>query len=147
MRIICQNGFYKFFPQEVMDISRFNRKYGVELVECEDYFTFKALAELPNYSFTGHPYSSILGTVNYAGKREEVMAENDYTFYQKTQTLVPKNSFIEYLNYDNSNYIVSEFLPQAYASDKNKTRITGFSGLVDLDFMKYKIERFFYENI
>jgi hypothetical protein len=147
MIIICQKGFYKFFPQEVLDISIFKRRYGVDLVECEDYFTFKVLAELPNYSFVGHPYSGLLGTVNYAGNREEVMAENGYTFYQKTQTLVPKNSFIEYLNYDISNYIVSQFLPQPFAFDKNKKRITGFSGLVDLDFMKYKIERFFYENI
>jgi hypothetical protein len=57
-----------------MDIRRFSNKYGVELVQCEDYFTFKILAELPNYSFAGHPYGGLVATVYYAGKREEVIA-------------------------------------------------------------------------
>lgn len=147
MKIICQNGFYKFFPQEIGDIVRFNAKYSVDLVECDDYFTFKALADLPNYSFVGHPYSLLIGTTNYAGKREEVMAENGYTFFLKTQTLVPKNSFFQYIDYNYSNYIVSEFLPQAFAFDKNKIRISGFVAFLDLDFFKYKIEKFFYPDL
>jgi hypothetical protein len=145
MRIVCENGFYKFFPHYVGDIRRFSNKYGVELVQCEDYFTFKILAELPNYSFAGHPYGGLIATVNYAGKREEVMAKNGFTYYQSTQLLAP-TTFVKKMDYSVSNYIVMDSLPQAFNYDVNGV-ITGFSLILDIDFMKYKIERWFYADI
>jgi len=147
MKIICENGFYKFYPQKIGDIMRFQKKYSVALVNCEDYFTFKVLADLPNYSFTAQPYSLLApGIVNYAGKRDEVMAKNGYIYYQGTESLVLKNTFVKRMNYEFSNYIIMDNLPQAYCYDA-KGIISGFSGFIDIDFMKYKIERFFYEAI
>tara|TARA_R110000851_G_scaffold184676_2_gene334034 strand:- start:891 stop:1334 length:444 start_codon:yes stop_codon:yes gene_type:complete len=147
MRIICRKGFYKFYPQEVGEIRRFQTKYGVVLVESEDYFTFPVLAGLPNYSFVSHPYSGLfLGLVNYAGKKEDVLAQNGYTYYQPTQSLVLKGSFVKKMDYSFSNFIFMSTLPQAYCYDENGV-ISGFNGFCDVDFMRFKIERFFYESI
>ncbi len=147
MRIVCENGFYKFYPDEINEIKRFQTKYGVNLVQCEDYFTFSVLAELPNFSFIGHSYSGFLpGIVNYAGKREEVLAQNGYTYFQATKSLVLKGSFFQKMKYSFSNYIVMENLPQAFCYDENGV-ITGFNGFCDVDFMRFKIERFFYASI
>lgn len=144
MRIICEKGFYKFFPQNISEIARFQNKSGIILVECEDYFTFPTLAALPNYSFTGQPYSGLfLGLKNYAGKREKVMAENGYTFYLKTQTLILKAAVFDKAKFFESLFIFSDSLPQAYSYDF-KGIITGFYGFVDVDIMKFKIERFIY---
>ena len=147
MRIICRNGFYKFFPQEIGEIRRFETKYGLDLVQCEDYFTFQVLADLPNYSFVAHPYSGVLlGTANYAGSREEVLAANGYTFYQATKGLVLKGSFLKKMDYEYSNFLFMTTLPQAYCYDLNGI-ISGFNGFCDVEFMRFKIERFFYESI
>jgi len=147
MKIICENGFYKFYPQKIGDIMRFQKKYGVALINCDDYFTFKVLADLPNYSFVGHAYSELnLGLKNYAGTREKVMAENGYLYYQSTKGLVHKRTFVKRMNYEFGNYIIMDNLPQAYCYDA-KGIISGFSGFIDIDYMKFKIERFFYENI
>jgi hypothetical protein len=147
MKIICKKGFYKFFPQNIGEVARFQKKYGVVLYECDDYFTFKVLSELPNYSFIGHRYSGLtVGLVNYAGKIEEVMEKNNYIYAQNLQTLILKNTFVKRMNYNINNYIFMSELPQAYCYDTNGI-ISGFEGFVDVDYMKFKIERFFYENI
>lgn len=149
MRVVCEKGFYKFYPQEIAEIARFQTKYGVDLVECEDYFTFQVLADLPNFSFKGQLYSGIFpALVNYAGRREEVLAENGYCYYQKTKSLILASAISDKLVYHYDNFFISDSLPQAYSLDyKSKTKITGFSGIIDVAFMRFKIERFFYENI
>jgi len=147
MRIVCEKGFYKFFPQDVVEVARFERKLGAKLVECEDYFTFTKLAALPNFSFIGQLYSApLLGLVNYAGKREEVMAKNGYMYSVLTNQIVLKITFVKRMNYEVNNYIFLNTLPQAYNFDEYGI-ISGFHGFVDVDIMKFKIERFFYENI
>ena len=144
MRVICNNGFYKFYPQEIGEIRRFGDKYGIDLVQDGDYFTFTTLAELPNYSFKNHIYSGLfLGTVNYAGDKDDVMAKNGYTFYQETNNLILKSAIFNKMRYNYSNYIYMSTLPQAYSYDDFGI-ITGFSGFIDIDFMRFKIERFFY---
>lgn len=148
MRIICETGFYKFFPETIAEVKRLSTKYGIELVQCEDYFTFPILAALPKFSFVGHPYSgTILGLANHAGKREEVLAANGLTYSVSLNRLLLSSTLVfNKMNYSYSNYIVMNTLPQAYYYD-NTGLITGFSGFVDLDFMKYKIERFFYADL
>ncbi len=147
MKIICQNGFYKFYPQNVAEIARFENKSGLELVRCDDYYTFPILAELPNFSFQGQIYSGILpALVNFAGSREEVMAENGYCYNLALDKLALKSLVFEKANYFESNYIVANSLIQAYSYDSNG-KINGFNGFVDVDFMKFKIDQFYYENI
>lgn len=149
MRIICENGFYKFFPEKIAEVKRFQTKFGIELVPCEDYFTFPVLAALPKFSFIGHPYSGvILGLANYAGKREEVMAANGLTYHILLRKLILKSTFAGFkkLEYVISNYIFLNTLPQVYYYD-DYGLITGFNGFVDVDFMKFKIERFFYAEL
>jgi hypothetical protein len=147
MRIVCEKGFYKFYPDEIVELRRFVDKYGVDLVECEDFFTFEVLANLPNFSFKGQPYSgAILGVENYAAKKEEVMAINGFAYQQQIKGLAPTSLISGQMDYAFSNYIVMDSLPQAYFFDKGGV-INGFNGFVDVDFMKFKIERFFYESI
>jgi len=147
MRVICEKGFYKFFPQNIGEINRFQVKYGKNLVQSDDYFTFPVLANLPNFSFAGQIYSgNILATVNFAGKKEQVMAANGFTFYQPTQDLVLKSSIFKKMDYSFTNFLLMSNLPQAYCYDENGI-INGFNGFIDVDFMRFKLERFFYENI
>jgi len=148
MRIICETGFYKFYPNSIAEVKRFGTKYGIELVECEEYFTFPILAALPKFSFIGHPYSGvILGLANHAGKREEVLHANGLAYSVSLNRLILSSTLVfKKINYDYSNYIVMNTLPQAYNYDDNGL-ITGFSGFVDIDVMKYKIERFFYQSL
>jgi len=150
MRIVCINGFYKFYPTTIAELRRFVDKYGVDLVQCEDYFTFAVLAALPNYSIKGQLYSGIIPALaTWAGKREEVLAANGLTYDQARKALSLTTSpslFTKKMDYSFSNYIVMSSLPQAFFYD-NGGIITGFYGWVDIDVMKFNIERFFYAEV
>ena len=52
-----------------MDVARWENKTGATLVECDNYFTFNALADLPNYSLTGHVYSGLFFTPPRSGSK------------------------------------------------------------------------------
>lgn len=148
MRIVCEKGFYKFFPQTTGEITRFQTKYGANLKECDEYFTFESLASLPNFSIQGQPYVGVApALVTYAGKREEVMTKNGLSYYQPAKKVVLKRTFQGFfkLDYNYSNSIVMNNLPQAYFYDDLGV-INGFVGFVDVSVMRYKIEKFFYEN-
>jgi hypothetical protein len=146
MRIICKNGFYKFFPQQIAEVARFSAKFGVELVECEDYFTFPALEALSKFSFIRQSYGGLVGVANYCGNREEILGANGFSLYLPTQKLVLKSLIFEKINYSYSNFYFTDTLPQAYSYDENG-KISGFNGFVDVDYMRFKIEKFFYESI
>jgi len=143
MKIICENGFYKFYPLNLADIRRFFEKYGTRLVECEDFYTFEALEALPKFSITGQAYAGLIATKTCAGSREEVMAKNLFTYNQSTKSVGPTSLINGKMDYSYSNYFVMSNLPQAFFYD-NFGIITGFYGWVNLDFMKFNIDQFNY---
>ena len=145
MKILCEKGYYKFYPDNIVELRRFIEKYGVALIQCEDYFTFEPLASLPKFSIAGQFYSGLnFATKTFSGKREEVMAANGYSYNQMTKSLTLIPALLPYkMDYSFSNYIVMSSLPQAYFRE-NFGIITGFYGWVNVDIMKYNIERFNY---
>jgi hypothetical protein len=143
MKIICENGFYKFYPSSLADIRRFYDKYGVRLVQCEDYYTFEALSLLPKYSIAGQSYGGLIAIKTCSGNRESVMSKNLFTYNQATKSVAPIPSVIGKMDYSYSNYFIMSNLPQAYFYD-NFGVITGFYGWVNMDYLKYNIDQFIY---
>ena len=143
MKIICENGFYKFYPSNLVDIRRFFEKYGTRLVQCEDFYTFEALANLPKYSIATQPYAGLIATKTCSGKREEVMAKNLFTYNQSLKAVAPIASVVGKIDYSYANYWIMSNLPQAFFYD-NFGIIIGFYGWVNLDYMKFNIDQFYY---
>lgn len=149
MRLICENGFYKFFPDYIGEVKLFENKNGIKLYNCRDFFTFEALKNFPNYSLKGQPLiGNISASVNYAGLPEEVLAKNKLTFNLKTATITPRaEAMVQKLDYVSGAYMTFPSMPQAFALDLDLQTITGFSGFMDVKLRTYKIERLFYEDI
>jgi hypothetical protein len=148
VRIVCEKGFYKFYPQEIGQVQRFQSKFGADLVQCEDFFTFTQLAALPKFSILGQVYSGLLpGLTTYAGRREDVMAANGYSYYPPAKRILLKSTFAGFrkMDFKISNFIIMDHLPEAYHTN-GAGLINGFHGFVDVNYMRFKIERFFYEN-
>lgn len=148
MRLNCDNGYYKFFPSYVGEIMIFEIKNGVKLYPVKDYYTFKALAEFPNYSLKGQPITGgITAVVNYAGTPEEVLAKNKLTYDLKNQKIAKRASVaIQKLDYAKGAYSTFPTLPQAFALDEDK-QVKGFTAFIDVKMNTCKLERLEYENI
>lgn len=148
MKLICENGFYKFFPDFVGEVKLWEKKNGIRLYKVRDFWTFQSLAEFPNYSFAGQfVFGIIPALVNYAGSPEEVLAKNQLTYNVKLGTITPRASaFLQRLNYANGAYLTFPNIPQAYALDKDLQRVSGFEAFVDVRLNTYKIERLIHED-
>ena len=148
MKIKCESGFYKFLPENQLELQVLQKKYGYVLIYTRGFWTFKELAELQNYSFTGHHLTGVnFGTTNYAGKPEDVLKKNNLTYNLKLGTITPKVAILTYLKYDKGAFITTKELPQAFGFDKDGQKISGFEGFLNVALGLFKIERFFYENI
>lgn len=149
MKLICDKGYYKFFPDYVGEVKLWENKNGIRLYPKGEFWTFESLAKIPNYSFVGHLiYGIIPAITNYAGDPVDVLAKNNLTYNVNLATITPKAVvLIQRLNYANGAYLTFPSLPQAFALDKDLNRVTGFEAFIDVKMNIYKIERLFYENI
>lgn len=149
MKLICENGFYKFFPSFVGEVKLWENKNGIKLFKVRDFWTFESLASFPNYSFAGQfVFGIIPALVNYAGSPEEVLAKNQLTYNVKLGTITPRAMVVlQRLNYANGAYLTFPNIPQAFALDQDLQPVSGFEAFIDVRLNTYKIERLIYENI
>lgn len=94
MRVVCNHGFFRFYPRDASDISLFNTIFEKELVHEKDYFTFSELIDAPKHSLVGLPYINLPALSTFEGEPWEVMKENDFVYNIATGLLVPKLSIL-----------------------------------------------------
>jgi hypothetical protein len=87
MKICIDRGFYKFFPENPMDLAIANSR-GLGLVAHKGYYTFAALTSAPTYSLVGKD----LATAQYAGEPEAVMEVNKWVYSLASGKIVPANT-------------------------------------------------------
>lgn len=149
MRLICEKGFYKFYPEYAGEVMLFQEKFGYSLYPCRDFFTFKALADFPNYSLIGHRIKGTLqiGVVNYSGRPEDVLYENKITYSPAMGGLinigVANVSMIDYT--ENNSVMTTSEIPQAFARINALSVASGFCGFINVKTGKIEIERFYTE--
>lgn len=132
MKVICERGYYKFFPEIANEIAVFENVTGRELVAVGNYYTFAKLAELSDYSIEGQDYGGIIAKKNFAGRVEDVFYENGLKYNIEDDT-IETNDNLAIVGEKIDNYVwVVTGIPQAYAQLSDKTVITGFQGFVNV---------------
>ena len=146
MRIFCENGFYKFFPETALDIPIFERKNKVSLTNFDGDYSFSAMKFYPRFSILGQLYGSLPALATYAGRYADLFKANGFVYSLKLGQVVPKALVaLQTVAYtDGAAFMSSGELPQAGALDKKGYPISGFSARCDVEFNWFKIDRFFY---
>lgn len=146
MRIFCENGFYKFYPETPLDLPIFERKNKVSLIEFDGAYSFDAMEFYPNYSILGQFYGTIPAMATYAGRYADLFKANGFVYSLTLGQVVPKALVaLQTVAYtDGSAFMSAGQLPQAGALNKKGYPISGFSARCDVDFNWFKIDRFFY---
>lgn len=147
MKVICERGYYKFFPDSANEIAVFENIIGRTLVSVGNYYTFEKLANLPNYSIQGQEYGGIKAIKNYSGKIEDVFYENRLKYnIQDDKIESSDNLTVVGERIDNFIWIVTG-IPQAYAQLQDKSVITGFQGFVNVMYNYTAVNRWENANI
>lgn len=146
MQIICNKGFYKFYPETSTDLILFQTQFKIGLVKVGDFWTFPKLAELPDFSIKNQQYGDLPAIVNYASCPERVLAANNMIYDVNGHVIrhpqLPADVGERNYNY---NYLITG-LPPAHGKLKNGRVIIGFSGYVNLAAGYTIISEWDYEN-
>lgn len=94
MRILCRHGHFAFYPKNAEEIGAFSEYFDQELVRVQDFYTFAALENTPDYSLIAKPFLNLPATKTFAGKPWEVMRENGFVYSIDLKMLVPKLSVV-----------------------------------------------------
>lgn len=147
MKVICERGYYKFFPENASEVVMFENTTGRSLVAVGDYYTFAKLAELENYSIQGQNYGGIPAKKNYAGRIEDVFYENSLKYNIQDDT-IETNDNLAIVGEKIDNYVwVVTGVPQAYAQLSDKTVVSGFQGFVNVIYNYTTVSRWENANI
>lgn len=132
MKINCENGFYKFYPEGSEELNIFADRFGVELVRMGDFFTFPALAALPDYSIEGQLFGGIVASINYAAAPWVVFARNRLK-YDLENGIIISSDKIDTVGERSTgyNWVVTGIVP-AFAQLNDKTIISGFNGFYNV---------------
>lgn len=147
MKVICEHGYYKFFPEFANEVVLFENMTGRSLVKVGDYYTFAKLSELENYSIEGQNYGGIKAIKNYSGKIEDVFYENQLKYNIEDDT-IESNDNLTIVGERVDGYVwVVTGIPQAYAQLEDRTVITGFQGFVNVMYNYTTVSRWENANI
>lgn len=146
MRIFCENGFYKFFPETALDIPIFERKNKVSLVPFDGAYSFSSMTVYPRFSILGQLYGSLPAMATYAGRYADIFKANGFVYSLALNQVVPKAIIaLQTVAYtDGAAFLSASQMPQAGALNKKGYPISGFSARCDVEFNWFKIDRFFY---
>jgi hypothetical protein len=92
MRIKCLDGFFVLDELEPGSISRFQSRFGLELVAFREKFTFKQLENPPDYAIKGQPYIGATATKTFSGEPWEIFKANSLVFDFTDGVVKPKAS-------------------------------------------------------
>lgn len=147
MRVLCRSGHYSFYPRNERDISRFCSFYKVELEKENDYYTFKFLKGIKDYSIRGGLYSNAPAIKTVEGKPWEVMDANGLVYSIFLKRIVNKATItiVSNLKLANFYYISDSGLLQSGALTSQGKKIKSFDAEYYFDIHKLRIREVEYE--
>lgn len=95
MKVKCLHGYFKFEEQYSGEASEFVSLFGLDLEPVDNYYTFSALAEAPDFALAGLEYLGAATTKTFAGRPWDVMRENNLVYNFNTGLVVPITSITQ----------------------------------------------------
>lgn len=147
MRVTCQHGYYKFYPDDNGSLARFSKLFYIDFVAVKDYYVFKGLETLKNYSIAGSIYYNLPALKTFEGEPWEVMKENSFVFDLTTGLLLPSLSIIatDRLKSFNQYFTADSRILQAGTRDQSLSQILSYDSDFDFDIMRQRIRWIQYE--
>jgi len=146
MKIKCLHGYFIFEETRAGQVSEFMSHYqGLSLTPVDNYFTFTAIANAPEYSLTGADFLGATATKSYEGKPWEIFKQNGFVYNFNTDSVVSKLTITQRAVLDGTaNYFISNGLIMPGAVMDDGSRVIDYSAW-HLSDKKYKYSEVTFE--
>lgn len=131
MKIICNGGYYKFYPAGQNELFLFEDKYRSSLQRVGDYFTFPALAALPDYSIQGQEFGGNTAIINYADAPDIVFIQNKLNYDTIKHTIVTRTPGQEFDVSPAQQNLLYVGIPPCFQQYQGKT-VQGYTGWLNV---------------
>ena len=134
MRIRCLRGFFYMDEVAAGQVGRFMSYFGAEVVPWRGGFTFKPLADVPEYTVKGGAFLGAVATATFAGRPEELFEANEMVYDFSKGLVVPLTSVTVKTNISKSgNIFVSNGLLIPGSLTDDGTRVKDFTAWFSID--------------
>lgn len=145
MRISCESGYYKFYPDSAPAAKTLERVFNIEVVQEKNYYTFQALKDMPAYSIIGKIIGLGICFLNFSnGNKADVLKKNLLTYNLSAKNITSLLVAINVPAVRKSNYYAFNSIPQAGGIVDGQP-FNSFFGEIDLTLGMVKVERFSYD--
>ena len=140
MRIECEHGLYRFYPDYPAEIFDFNDFYEQELEWNGRYFTFGRLVNAPRYSLVGKAVLGVNATQTFEGRPEDVLRQNKLVYHiadgvMKTLASVTESVVLDAVG---GEFLASSALVQAGAIAGSQ-KVLSYDGRLNVSGMELRI--------
>jgi hypothetical protein len=146
MKIKCLDGFFIMDELEPGSISRFQSRFGLELVPFREKFTFKQLEDAPDYAIKGQAYIGATATKTFSGEPWEIFKANSLIFDFTDGVVKQKTAVSALFKIEQAgNYWISQglILPGSMTTDGKK--IISYSCHFFFDSMRFRYSEVTYD--
>lgn len=128
MRIVCDYGYFKFWPESAAELQRFGVTFGRKLVRKKDYYVFESQASLLDYSIRGNLYAGVPALATVSDEIPMMLFRNNITLSLLLDRHVPISSIVDVsLQYVSPRGIVTgTLLPQPGSFGVGGSRLVGY---------------------
>jgi len=148
MIITCLHGYFMFKEETNGEIARFNTYYDQDLKHQDDYYTFDALTDFPEYCVLGKPIINLPAITTYVGRPWEILEENKFVYSYLTGFILPLYASAIIIEYTETlEYVYNMGLIQPGNITKMGKIITGYQCRLDLKTLVFKYTELFYDQI
>lgn len=146
MKIKCNHGFFTFEEMYFGDASRFQSKFGTELVGWRDKFTFKPLALAPEHCISGQTYLGANVSQSFAGEPWEIFEANSLVYDFTTGLVVQKISITKIAPLEPAGfYFISPGLILPGSLTKDGSRINSYAAHFSFDTLRFRYSEVSYD--
>ena len=146
MRIVCDYGFYKFFPQKIGEVEVWNATHK-KVVDKSDFFTFEFLADFPDHVWEGRTVSGVQITKNFAGNWGDVFKSQKIVYNLNKNLIEPIETITDIVQIDDDGLIVTSAVLYQAGAHTDKGQIIGFSSFWDMNFDYFRVEQVKYASV
>lgn len=146
LRVKCLHGYFILEETKAGQVSKFMSLFGLSLVPKDNYFTFEALVNAPDYSIINNAYLGATATKTVEGEPWQIMRANGLVYNFNTDKVMLMTAVTQKIKVERSgNFFISQGLILPGSIKEDGSRVTDYAAWYSFDTARFRYTEVTYE--